>query len=105
MSATVTPQPNQPAGQTASKPRRETWWVNHYDLTQITLTQEFVGVWAEEQPDGSCTLFSQVLDGVGLARCESVLYERAGEHGSRKVKSDDQGHVIVGLELYEGEWM
>jgi hypothetical protein len=78
--------------------------VDEYSLRQVILTDDYVAVLAEEEADGSLSLYALPLQALALADVVARTYERREGEGRVLVREEPQPMDIVGLELSEGYW-
>lgn len=85
-----------------SRPRR--WEVTSHTLRQIVLTDDYLAVFTQDEPDGSLSLHAEPVQALAVARAVTTTYEhREGERRPDELWKEHATEV-VGLELTKGYW-
>ena len=78
---------------------------SRYELMSLTPATGFVAVYAQDDADGSASLYEMPVDAIGLARVTTHFHQRAnGWKGSLQYKEPETEVEPVCLILAEGSW-
>lgn len=84
--------------------KRRRWDVTTYSVRQITLTDDYLAVWADDAADGSAFLTTTPIQALGVARATRKTFEQREGEPRATVVSTERYTEIVGLVLLEGYW-